>query len=633
MLQSDLSISIKMLGEVAHSMKLSKHFLWFASLILIVLLLSGSLFISKSNSPEADKGLLDLSRWNFERDGNVKLDGQWEFYWNKLLKYKNIQKEKPNTYVKVPSTWNEYSLNGKNLSGEGYATYKLHIKTELPVGTMLGFRIYTFSSAYNLYINEKLIASNGKVATAKATEVGEYRPQVVIFSVPANEFDIIIQVSNFHYARGGFWYTMYMGSPEKIIGLHNKMIEKEMFLVGVLTIVSLFFVAIFILRRELKYSLYFACLCMNLALTVDMLDQLILLSFFPKLSLKFVIFIWYSSSIWIFFFLMLFMHELFKSKFSEVVVKTYFGIAAILQIVFIVTDTAFYSKWIAQISDTINIICVICTIVIVAIGIKKGQKDGWLNIAGIIIALLAYIHDDLYWMNAINSNYGEIIYMGLFIFIFLQMIIQAKRIKMFYDHEMAAELSFLQAQIKPHFLYNALNTFISISRYDAEKARALLLDFSNYLRRSFDFKDTSQFVILKKEVELAKAYAEIEKARFEERLDVNFNIPENLEIKVPMLILQPIIENAVNHGVLLKVEGGQVNVLIKKEGRILLFSVSDNGVGMDKEKMDGLFKYKSRSGVIFIISPSTLTVLLSVSSSNPHIMILEPISAIFPSFV
>jgi len=173
------------------------------------------------------------------------------------------------------------------------------------------------------------------------------------------------------------------------------------------------------------------------------------------------------------------------------------------------------------------------------------------------------------------------------------MIIQARRMKFYYDNKIAAELAFLQAQIKPHFLFNSLNTFISISYYDIEKARELLTDFSCYLRRSIDFKNLSQFVPLKNEIELSKAYIKLEQARFEERVSVSFNSPEDINVSVPILMLQPIIENAIVHGLLSKLEGGKVGVFIERDGSRVLFRVTDNGVGMNSETISGILQAKS----------------------------------------
>jgi hypothetical protein len=561
-----------------------------------MIFLSGCSLEASPDTPKASRGVMDMTRWDLNKDQTIQMDGQWEFYWSKFVNDREFPEETPDMYIKVPSTWNEYSLDGKSLAGEGYATYRLHVKTGIPAETMLGLRLYPLSSAYRLFINERLVASNGNVSRNALEEVGEYRPQAVFFKAPAQEFDIIIQVSNFQYARGGFWYSMSMGSAEGILALHDKIMGKEIFLLGALLMISLFYLATFIMIRELKYSFYFACLCITMAIALDMMGQYILLRFLPSLSLKSVIFIWYTSTTWVVFFLILFVHELFKSKFSGFVMKLYLWICIVDQLLYTFTASIFYTRY-AHISNYIEITGVLCTIIIVGIGIKKGKKDAWLNIISMVIVLISYVHDILYWTNMIQSSFGEIQYIGLFLFIFLQMVIQAKRIRMFYDHKTAAELSFLQAQIKPHFLYNALNTFVAISRYDMDQARELLINFSNYLRRSFDFKDLSQTVSLRNEIELTRAYVEIEKARFEERLEVSFEGGDDLEVKVPILMLQPIVENAVLHGVLPKQEGGHIAVIIKKEGRLLILSVKDNGVGMELRKKRSVLRLEFGKGV------------------------------------
>lgn len=554
---------------------------------VIVILVITSFFISltndgqKNKKPQAEKGVIKLTDRNFLEDANLKLDGEWELYWNRLLEHKDLHELEPDIYANVPNSWNEYSLQGNKLPGEGYATYRLRVITNLPEGTMLGFRIYTFSSAYKLYIDEELVASKGTVAQVAAEEIGEYDPQAVLFEVPASEFDIIIQVSNFHYARGGFWYSVYMGGPDTITDLHDSLMAKQILLSGALLMISMFFIAIYILRRELKYTLAFALLCLSILVLADMVGQLVLVRIFPGISFELVILLWYSSTAWVLFFLVWYVHELYTSKFSNLMLKICFIYAFINQIVFILTPITFFTEF-GQITNYTDIIFVICTVVIVIIGVKKGHSGGWLNIMSLMIVLVTYIHDILYWTNEFRSPFGEIFYLGLFLFIFIQMVIQAQRIKLYHEHKTAAELQFLQAQIKPHFLYNTLNTVISVSRYDTDEARKLLVDFSKYLRRSFDFEELSQFVPLKHEIELAQAYVEIEKARFEERLVVMFEVPANLEIKVPAVMLQPLIENAVIHGILPKPEGGRIDVTVLEEAKTLIFTIKDNGVGMDK---------------------------------------------------
>ena len=143
-----------------------------------------------------------------------------------------------------------------------------------------------------------------------------------------------------------------------------------------------------------------------------------------------------------------------------------------------------------------------------------------------------------------------------------------------------ARFQALQAQIRPHFLFNALSTISYLVRTEPEKARKLLgrlAGIYRYLLHSMD-----RPVCLAKEVEQVQSYLEIEMARFGERLQVTIEIPEELgDAQVPHLLLQPLVENAVKHGIAPLPEGGRVLVRASAEGQELFLQVQDDGVGYD----------------------------------------------------
>ena len=561
--------------------------------ILFALVFSLSL---PSKTMKAENGVIDLSKIDFGQRENYRLDGDWEFYWEQLLSYEDLQNKKPDLYADIPDTWNHYELNGGNLPGQGYATYRLHVITDLPENTQIGLRLNSFSSAFNLYINEALVASVGSIATDASEEIGKYKPQAVYFNVPASEFDIIIQVSNYEFAKGGFWNSLYIGNVEHISDLNNYIIGVEIFLIGVLVIVAIFHLAIYLMKTELKSFLISSCLCLLTAVMIDTVGTNTIVGAIPWLSLKAVIFLWYLSTNWVPFFLLQLTHELFKSKFSAITVKVYLIFSLAFQMFFILMSTSLFTQF-ADIADLHDFLGYICSALIVVIGVKKGYRDGLLNIFSMFVVLICFIHDSLNINNSINDPVGDILYIGLVIFIFLQMLIQVNRLKQVFENNTAMELKFLQAQIKPHFLYNAMNTFISISYSDIDKTRELMTNFGNYLRGSFDFMNESQFVTLKSEIKLAEYYVSIEEARFQERLEVEFDVDYDAREMVPNMVLEPIIENAINHGVLPKEEGGHVDVSIKKEGKTLAFRVKDNGVGMKPEMLSSIIKQESVSGV------------------------------------
>lgn len=147
-----------------------------------------------------------------------------------------------------------------------------------------------------------------------------------------------------------------------------------------------------------------------------------------------------------------------------------------------------------------------------------------------------------------------------------------------------AEIRALQAQINPHFLFNAINTIISFIRFDPEKARKLLIQLGDFFRQNLEAG--TGIVSLQKELKHIDAYLSIEKARFEDKLTVEKDIPENLlDVKLPALTLQPLVENAVRHGLLPLKAGGRVSISARKEGKDTVIIVEDTGIGISKEQI------------------------------------------------
>jgi LytS/YehU family sensor histidine kinase len=153
-----------------------------------------------------------------------------------------------------------------------------------------------------------------------------------------------------------------------------------------------------------------------------------------------------------------------------------------------------------------------------------------------------------------------------------------------------AELKALQAQIHPHFLFNALNTIISFCRTDPDKARNLLIKLSHFFRKTL--KENNKMIKLEAELEHIDNYVAIEKARFGEELQIKKDVAEKfLELKLPGFILQPLVENAIKHGISPKVGGGKVEIKVqnghKEEIEII---VKDDGVGIEKDYLDKILE-------------------------------------------
>jgi two-component system, LytTR family, sensor kinase len=145
-----------------------------------------------------------------------------------------------------------------------------------------------------------------------------------------------------------------------------------------------------------------------------------------------------------------------------------------------------------------------------------------------------------------------------------------------------AEVRALRAQISPHFVYNALTTIASFVRTDPERARELLLEFADFTR--YSFRSHAEFTTLAEELRSIDRYLTLERARFGDRLEVRLQIaPEVLPVAVPFLGVQPLVENAVRHGLAAKMGVGTVSIVAEDAGTACLISVEDDGVGMDPD--------------------------------------------------
>lgn len=162
---------------------------------------------------------------------------------------------------------------------------------------------------------------------------------------------------------------------------------------------------------------------------------------------------------------------------------------------------------------------------------------------------------------------------------------------------MEAEVRALRAQISPHFIYNSLNAIASFVRTDPEQARELLLEFADFTR--YSFRKHGEFTTLAEELRSIERYLVLEKARFGDRLHVTLRVaPEVLPVTVPFLCLQPLVENAVRHGLEAKAGPGRIEIVAEDRDREAVITVEDDGVGEDPERVRRVLAGDSESDSI-----------------------------------
>ncbi|CAM4480209.1 ATP-binding protein [Paenibacillus tarimensis] len=172
------------------------------------------------------------------------------------------------------------------------------------------------------------------------------------------------------------------------------------------------------------------------------------------------------------------------------------------------------------------------------------------------------------------------------------------RLKLSIEEQLQLEAAWLQAQIQPHFIFNTLNTIAALSTVDIPRMQRLFEQFISYLQGSFDFHNSDKEVPIEHELKLVQNYLYIEQERFGERVHIEWDIDPSLEFSLPPLSIQTLVENAIHHGILQRLQGGQLQITIRRRADHIEVSIRDNGVGMDEETLHGvLSRPDNRSGV------------------------------------
>lgn len=140
-----------------------------------------------------------------------------------------------------------------------------------------------------------------------------------------------------------------------------------------------------------------------------------------------------------------------------------------------------------------------------------------------------------------------------------------------------------QKTISQHFLFNSLNSVASLCRTDPEAAADLVIEISTYLQKSLE--TMASLISLKEELEHVFSYINIQRTRFSNRLEIVLDIEENIDCLLPSFTLQPIIDNAILHGVLKRRQGGIVLLSVKNSPQGVQFKITDNGVGMTTDQL------------------------------------------------
>jgi len=413
-------------------------------LAVVVLALSAGCKPFKK-TPKANKGYMDLSHWSLAQNGNVKLDGEWQFFPDTLLTPVDLKSDSlplKSTYLNVPGFWNVQQANEK--PGLGYGTYRLHVKGHFPA--FIALYLFDVGSAYKLWINDSLVGGNGKVATNAKDEVAEMVPEFHIIKA-TDDMVLVVQISNYFHSRGGIWKSWTIGTPEKMLYQRELSIIGNIFLVGVFIILFIYQMFIFFLRRNEYTSFWFGIFCLFVAVRVLVIQDRYIYILFPHLSLNLAYRLEYLSAfeavaLWGFF-----LHTLFPSEFPKRILSI-LGITAITEAVLIIFPSAYFYTALLPTFQVISVIILLYYLFVILLALKHRRTMSGFLLLSLMVVLVAVANDILYERLVINT--GLFIQHTAFLFVIIQAYLLAKRISKAYQaaENLSTELNLVNINLE-----------------------------------------------------------------------------------------------------------------------------------------------------------------------------------------
>ncbi|WP_238323121.1 sensor histidine kinase [Gorillibacterium massiliense] len=549
---------------------------------------------------EAKRGVMEARGWDFHRKGNILLNGEWEFYCGQLLSpedFRNGHAPKP-AYIHVPAAWVS-RMDADEPAGHGYATYRLILHIQ-PDPDMYGMKITNIQTSNRLYINGDLLGERGKPSTSKATYQPTNLPYTTYFSVDQGDLEIIIQVANYDNFSLGIISPLYFGLQNDITQLQAVRYGMNMVHFLTLFVFAIYHLFIYCIKKAPRGYLHVGLFFLFFSFVLMLWDEKLVMQFYPSIP---------------------------------------FGITGVLQSLSLMLTVPFLAmfirsldhqlmpRWLFWIATRPAMVLVICALVFsYGIYVKVAVPLFWLTYVTFIICVLfrvtrLYRHKLLLKIrkNELLLLYGSLCSLLLFLIgvylhnfsilrtdlldsisftaliALLGLTLSANFSNTYEQNEKLSEqlikreMNYLQVQIKPHFLHNTIDTVTSLCRTDNQKAAELLTDFSRYLRLTFDTNEEESYVTVERELELVKAYAAIEQARFGEGIFIGYDVdPALYSYCIPPLCIQPLVENAIRHGLGGREEGGRIFVGLCKVQDRLQIIVRDDGVGISPERLSQL---------------------------------------------
>jgi signal transduction histidine kinase len=557
--------------------------------------------------PVPNKGILDLRECAMDDQSIFELDGEWMFHWEKFLSPDNFgQHEATGIPVTVPSYWKSYKVDGKSLPGFGYGTYSLMVILPEDYHSTICFDIPLFDVAYKLYLNKRLVSENGKVGSSREEEKPWYEPASFCYIPDTDTLQILIQVSNFHHRRGGFWQSLVIGSANKVMERKERRRGFNYSTIGVLFFFMLFFLIFWSFTRKEVMMLLFALTTLGILMR-SVNTGLYFSNNFVDTPWAWQIRMEYLGSYLAQLFGMLFLHKMFPNRYMNRIIQVNTVLMALASVSLLILPVHIFTYEMLAYQPLL-VLFLAHYLIVSFIGTVKRKVMDTIFFGSLSFFIFTLINDILLANTggSVSGNYLSQISFQLFIFAMAVMIIlqwirnDRERLKL----ESSLRFKNRVLSVIAHDLKNpiasvaqftdllaskpelASKKHITHSLRESSQAAVTLLDNLLYWSRS----ESDRLSISPVQIEMKDLVKEVEALyqhmALQKELAFTTKVKTGILAFADPVFINIVLRNLVANAIKFTRKGGSVHVRAWQELNKIYCSVIDTGVGLKPEYLE-----------------------------------------------